>query len=353
LRRLYELLPVHITLCVLACGLLGNGLYYTIADFSKGIPARVLAIRLGFLALLLLCGGLLYKRQAEKYGAPAKLWLGTFVAVVLAGAGADSWQAWLEELAGRGPVQWPVGSILYFLFVLIVFAWVNRVFQQIPPRSLVENVKPELRAHLILFLSDIDLKAYPAGVPDWLNGNERDLKTDLKRLADEKRNRQGADNGSPRWPWEQPLRAVDHHLQENTLRSVTIIASKESIRRAPLFANLVAAYPALKTVNFKLFLKAEDQQLPFCDLQTPVPPCGGFSFQNFTDLSRGLNKLLKLLLRDLHESDIMIDFTSGQKVTSVVAAAMTFNRLIRAQYVQTEDPWDVLSYIVVTPQRPI
>jgi len=43
----------------------------------------------------------------------------------------------------------------------------------------------------------------------------------------------------------------------------------------------------------------------------------------------------------------MIDFTSGQKPTSIVAATLTFNRKIKAQYVQTNDPWRVLSYDVV------
>ncbi len=43
----------------------------------------------------------------------------------------------------------------------------------------------------------------------------------------------------------------------------------------------------------------------------------------------------------------MIDFTGGQKVTSVVAASLTFNRRIKAQYVQTNPPWQVVSYDVI------
>jgi hypothetical protein len=40
----------------------------------------------------------------------------------------------------------------------------------------------------------------------------------------------------------------------------------------------------------------------------------------------------------------MIDFTGGQKVTSVVAAAVACNRTLTAQYVQTNHPYHVISY---------
>jgi hypothetical protein len=44
------------------------------------------------------------------------------------------------------------------------------------------------------------------------------------------------------------------------------------------------------------------------------------------------------------EDEIMIDFTGGQKVTSVVAAYISANSKVKAQYVQTNDPWQVKSY---------
>ena len=47
-----------------------------------------------------------------------------------------------------------------------------------------------------------------------------------------------------------------------------------------------------------------------------------------------------------YDEDIVIDFTGGQKMTSIVAISMTVNRKINAQYVQTNDPWGVLSYNV-------
>jgi sigma54-dependent transcription regulator len=72
------------------------------------------------------------------------------------------------------------------------------------------------------------------------------------------------------------------------------------------------------------------------------------NFESFDELSKAMWMLIRKYLKDNQpEKDIMIDFTGGQKVTSVVAAAVTFNRKIKAQYVQTKSPWDVLSFDVI------
>ena len=74
----------------------------------------------------------------------------------------------------------------------------------------------------------------------------------------------------------------------------------------------------------------------------------GWDFESFNELSDAMWLLCKNFRKQGYaEKDIMIDFTGGQKVTSVVAAAITFNRKIKAQYVQTSDPWKVLSYDVI------
>ena len=74
----------------------------------------------------------------------------------------------------------------------------------------------------------------------------------------------------------------------------------------------------------------------------------GFNFEHFDELSDALAYLLRKFRRGkFTDSDIMIDFTGGQKVTSVVAAAITFNRSIKAQYVQTNDPWKAISYDIL------
>jgi sigma54-dependent transcription regulator len=77
----------------------------------------------------------------------------------------------------------------------------------------------------------------------------------------------------------------------------------------------------------------------------------GFNFEHFDELSDALAYLLREFRRGkigkIPDSDIMIDFTGGTKVASVVAAAITFNRSIKAQYVQTNDPWKAISYDIL------
>jgi hypothetical protein len=75
---------------------------------------------------------------------------------------------------------------------------------------------------------------------------------------------------------------------------------------------------------------------------------GGWEFERFDDLSRAVLHLIREYKRqNVSEHQIMIDFTGGQKVTSVVAASVTFNRKIKAQYVQTNPPHEVVSYDIL------
>ena len=49
-------------------------------------------------------------------------------------------------------------------------------------------------------------------------------------------------------------------------------------------------------------------------------------------------------LTTVRDTGIMVDFTGGPKVASVVAATVTFNRDIRAEYVSTREPHPVRGY---------
>jgi hypothetical protein len=72
---------------------------------------------------------------------------------------------------------------------------------------------------------------------------------------------------------------------------------------------------------------------------------GGWDFEQFDDLSRAIWHLLReFKQRRIRDDQVMLDFTGGQKVTSIVAASVTFNRTIKAQYVQTNSPHEVISY---------
>jgi hypothetical protein len=164
-----------------------------------------------------------------------------------------------------------------------------------------------------------------------------------------------------------------HHA--GVLQTVTVLGSHESIQQVHWFAHIVGHYDVLREVELRVFLRRPNASpvLAGCSeapstpgrsdpgpsatsvgasLAAPGPQGahleGGWDFENFDELSEAVSRLL----HDLHQqgvsdSQIMIDFTGGQKVTSVVATAVTFNRPIKAQYVQTNFPHHVISYDIV------
>jgi hypothetical protein len=107
-------------------------------------------------------------------------------------------------------------------------------------------------------------------------------------------------------------------------------------------------YPSLAHVAVQVLAK-ENNQPVLIDCPKARISSGGWEFERFNDLSRAVQHLLGIYLKEkkVDEDQIMIDFTGGQKVTSVVAASVTFNRKIKAQYVQTNSPWNVVSYDIL------
>ena len=200
------------------------------------------------------------------------------------------------------------------------------------------NQRVQPRNHLILFLSNMDPRLESSDyLPSWLELSS-DLDKDLQKMEELKK-----DDPGKRWLWEMPLRGIRAHLPR--LETVTLVCSHQSLRQAPYFLSLCQKYRDLENINFHLSMEHQGRPvwLPFKnDLQ--LESFQGLSFESFDDLSEALGYILARLRQDkVPESEVMIDFTGGKKVTSVVAAAMTFGRQIKAQYVDTES-LEVLTY---------
>ncbi len=229
--------------------------------------------------------------------------------------------------------------IAVFMAVVIVVYWKKRSFFR-PRTRMLSNETAEQRKHLILFLSNLPPKDNE-GIPEGLTLSFQSLEADIKYLVGKK-----AEN--IRWSWEMPLRAIRHHL--TVLESVIVVCSEKSVRQVHCFLNICKKYREFDNICFYVLVQKGKK----ADILSPDLPCSadkladfqGWDFESFDELSRGILFLLKNLLKEKKypEQDIMIDFTGGQKVTSVVAAAMTFNLDIKAQYVQTNPPCDVISY---------
>ncbi len=214
---------------------------------------------------------------------------------------------------------------IFFLMILQIAS--RKLFQPQTRRLRTEHAEP--REHLILFLSELNEKTFPNIVPDGVSFSG-DLNKDIELLA------QWKEQHRPLyWPWEMPLRAARHHLRENKLKSLTIICSDRSIRQVCAFGNIMARYAPWHTGSIYVLIQENLKPKRVIFSETPTDG-GGWDFDNFDQLSGAMMELLAELRRlGIRDDEIMVDFTGGTKVASVVAAAVTFNRNIKAQYVQT------------------
>ena len=230
-----------------------------------------------------------------------------------------------------------ISYVLFFFMMVWILYSRRHAFFRPRTRYLADEV-PEAKKHLILFLSNLDTTEgrFHRGVPEGLNLSN-DLEKDIKAIELHKKTH-------PFWRWEMPLRGIRTHL--GVLETVTFVCSRESIEQKQWFLDICKRYEQLKNVTFYLLVKGQPCLIPASS--ELLDSAKGFDFESFDELSDAMWVLLKRLGKQKFlERDIMIDFTGGQKVTSVVAAAITFNREIRAQYVQTNDPWETLSYDVI------
>lgn len=254
----------------------------------------------------------------------------------------ECFEAWW--LGDKAPERWKVLiSAGYGVLCVLAVWWLYRVHHRFfPPRTrFIRNEVPEKRAHLVLFLSNLHEQQSPLheGIPTAVT-LQGDFEHDLSALVAWKK------VPGQRWPWEMPLRSLQHHL--GTLQSITVLCSPQSIQQVHWFGQLLGRYPALHGVALSVFI---------CQEQAPpiLVPCphtriteGGWDFEQFDALSEAMMSLLReFARRKIRDQQVMVDFTGGQKVTSVVATSITFNRAIKAQYVQTNPPHAVISYDIL------
>lgn len=236
------------------------------------------------------------------------------------------------------PGNWRIVYLLAFIIMVCILYLQRRAFY-LPRTRYLSNEQAERRKSIILFLSNIDEKFEKTqGIPPGLQLSS-DIDIDIAHIEEHKQ--------KIKWAWEMPLRAIRHHGDK--LETLALICSKKSILQVNLFLRICMNYEKMKGVMFNV-LCDNDGTLQLIDARSigDYTEIKGFDFESFDQLSNATWKLIQeLKKKGYSEKDIMIDVTGGQKPTSIVGASITFNRNIKAQYVQTNPPWDVLSYDVI------
>lgn len=278
------------------------------------------------------------------------------LAVILTGSWAsDELRDWIAALAGRegfeaGSAVWAVPA--FGLMVLSVF-WLYRLRKvwTHPRTRLRQDDSPPTYPNVVLFLSNLVGPSYKDGVPEGVELTG-DLDADIRALEQKKDPPPGV---KPiRWVWEMPLRGLAHHREK--LQRVVIVCSRESLGQVHWFGRLIrqtysAAFKQLASV--RVLLRKGDLGVELIDYPPDALPeagvaDGAWDFEAFDQLSWGMVRLLDTLKGEgVREQQIVVDFTSGQKVNSVVGASVTMNRDVTSQYVRTSPPHQVIHYDLV------
>jgi hypothetical protein len=263
---------------------------------------------------------------------------------------ADAIMDTFEEWSHGNESVFLLIKVCYLIFFIgMVYLLVRQKDILFRPRTrYLSNEEAEVREHLVLFLSNLPANLEKSdGIPEGLHLSQ-DINKDIKTMENLKQSLHPV-----QWVWEMPLRAICHHLEN--LKTLTLICSKESISQVSLFVNICTRY-RIKGLE-KIFLLAQEDSRPqIINLmeKNSLSDLHGFNFQSFDELSQAMWYLMRVFRKHgFPECQIMIDITSGQKPTSIVGASMTFNCEIKAQYVSTNKPWEVLSYdILLTSSEP-
>ena len=248
--------------------------------------------------------------------------------------------------------------------------------------------EPPQRKALVLFLSVVRNPKWVASVKDSgpdhpvklisfsetaaeRNLSGQSIRDDLNAMAKAKRQNLG-----PPINWEQALRGIYHHSRDaGPLERLIVIASPESVVQADMFfGKFVSRYLELKGVKFELLLSSDNRrsgiELVASDDISSIPVDKlrnrAWDFEDLNALSNGIVCLFEHLNdgpASVPDNQIVVDYTGGMKVCSVVSAMTTLNRDIETQYVATQErevnrggdhelwEYDVLGYDLVVDER--
>jgi hypothetical protein len=280
-------------------------------------------------------------------------------AVVVTALLANEIHSWVSDIIGQlnGDSSWSwrnalYAAILVALLLALLKAWSKIAAEIWRPRTRGQFgrwlARQQPRSHLVVFLSNVIVgaNAKQGGEPLKVNLTG-DLDSDLEQLAQ---------SGRPFWPWEQMLRAMRVHVP--VLEHVYCLCSQESLPQAMWFSGIVQRYESFRGATLHIVYHGH-QSLCIVSAYTPIAEYkskdpAGFDFEDYDQLAPAIRRLIaELTAQGIPKSSIVVDFTGGQKVTSVVAVTETYDSEIVAQYVQTGGAKDVYCYDVVLEKRRI
>lgn len=129
--------------------------------------------------------------------------------------------------------------------------------------------------------------------------------------------------------WQQILRGIGPHAE--VVERVYLIGSDKTPRFSASFAEIENAGKLIR---------------PYLPRLCSVGHVGrAVNFEQLDDLLAAIGEAVDALCAPgLTRRQITVDVTGGQKTTSIAGAVFTLNSRITFQYVQTDDPYDVIEF---------
>lgn len=264
---------------------------------------------------------------------------------------APAVQRMIEE-GSHEKLTYDIAYIISFLIFLFWFSRLVRKRFKARTKEMRVTDNPNHCPTLVIFLStafnECPCELEKMGIAS--------LKTDLQKIVDYKEDMHEKQKRPTNWAWEMPLRSIHYHIKDINnplLKEIIIVCSPESLDQLAKFKKLLDGYLNSTAIEIKSLLKTNAGTTDLNLYNANIQDLNGINFEDFDELSAHLYKAINQLSKQGKQpKDIMIDFTSGQKVTSIVAAALTFNSEINAQYISTKT-LEVKGYDIVYGTRRI
>ena len=291
---------------------------------------------------------------------PKRSWIKSyehwFVAVfwvIAAGWTADAVKDTLENLWPAGIYIWRSICVLFFIILTWRLYRLKNRFFDLQLEEVLPDDNPKKRRVLMAFLSDAHGLRH-AALDDKNNLVFCGKAIPMENLFDELDEMRKKDPHLY-WPWEVIFRMIDHHRE--VLQKVVLFCSQETVMQAAEFGRIFNAFVSAgdwpEKPHVKICVPRRGTYI-VVGTDSPVAADDGFSFNDdFGQMTDAIQAVIQHLeTQGFRKADMAIDFTGGTKVTSIVAAGLTFNNPIQAQYVKRKhDKLVVAGYDMIYSNR--
>ncbi len=216
---------------------------------------------------------------------------------------------------------------LVLLLVILFTWWVYKLrYRYLPLRSLYRTLASQhAYSHLILIVSTPNVKpkfasnhSFPLTI-DNLTLPGQSLKADIDLLSANK----------IRWNWQQLMRALLSQ-DGSQLQCIYLLGST-----SPHGAGSFEWLDHCKALIENYFKQVQIIKKEVSD------------FENLEELVELINSIIHEAKNNaIDERKIIVDVTGGQKTASIAAALVTLHNRVTFQYVQTNEPYEVIAYNV-------